>query len=103
MIPNEILLIIVAAASFYLGYRMGRMSQAATMNAPQQSSPGPMADAAPLPGPGTVQPRSSPPPASAGRGTTSSPTVSPRRTTPPPPARAGLMDPSGLGKDGKKK
>lgn len=105
MIPNEILLVLVAGIAFYLGYRMGRMSAMADRNL----RPGPVDQergaGEPLPGPsgGASSPRPAPPASAGGSASGGTGTVSqaPRRTAKPPPARAGLLD-TGNGGDASK-
>jgi hypothetical protein len=98
-LSNLILLIVIAAAAYYMGYQQGRaslmMPRAEPGEPEEQPSPGPRGDHLPGPSATPSRPRAAPPPAAAGgqddRGASNAGSP-PRRTTKPPPAAAGLMD-----------
>lgn len=100
-----VLLALVAAGAFYLGYQFGRLKTLA-----ERSAARPYDNDQPLDGPSTAGTprRSAPPPTSAGSdgswqeaGAAPANRAPPRRSTKPPPAAAGLMGTGEAEKSGK--
>jgi hypothetical protein len=102
-----ILIVLIAAAAFAAGYKIGQASAPSGAGRAGTSPPPPVDtdDGELLPGPHSLPTRSraAPPPASAGGGSDgdtaadrpAARNMPPRRSTTPPPASAGLMDKGG--------
>lgn len=103
-----VLIVLIAAAAFAAGYKIGQASVLTRMGRPDASPPPPIDtdEGELLPGPHAAppRPRGAPPPASAGNDGNDSDAAAdrpaprnmpPRRSTTPPPASAGLMDKGG--------